>query len=131
MNPASASQLRSFAPQLLVDDLGRAMAFYRDVLGFSFGPPWQGFYAIGERDGFAVHLKCAPKTAADRAHRRNEEHLDIYADVAGVRALYDDCRARGATIIKPLEHTPWGTLDFYLLDPDGYILAFGESSNPA
>jgi predicted enzyme related to lactoylglutathione lyase len=27
------------APQFLVDDLDVAMAFYRDVLGFAFGPP--------------------------------------------------------------------------------------------
>ena len=33
----------SFAPQLLVDDLDRAISFYRDVLGFSFGPAWGVF----------------------------------------------------------------------------------------
>jgi uncharacterized glyoxalase superfamily protein PhnB len=126
---AHTPRLKSFAPQLLVDDLKRAMAFYRDVLGFAFGEPWQGFYAIGARDGFAVHLKCAPKTLADRDHRRAQQHLDVYADVAGVRALYEECRAKGATIIKPLEATPWGTSDFYLADPDGYILAFGERSS--
>src|ERR1700742_838929 len=103
--------IKSFSPQLLVDDLDRAITFYRDVLAFSFGPPWQGFYAIGERDGFTVHLKCAPKTEADRTHRRQKEHLDIYAEVAGVRPLYEECRARGVTIIKPLERTPWGTSD--------------------
>ena len=124
---APTSRFKSFAPQLLVDDLDRAMAFYRDVLGFSFGTPWQGFYAIGERDGFAVHLKCAPKTVADRAHRRQQGHLDVYADVTGIDALYETCRKKGATIVKPLAPTPWGTRDFYAADPDGYILAFGES----
>jgi lactoylglutathione lyase len=128
---APETRIKSFAPQLLVDDLGRAIAFYRDVLGFSFGPPWQGFYAIGERDGFTVHLKCAPKNEADRTHRRQKEHLDIYADVANVSTLYEECCAKGVTIIKPLERTPWGTNDFYLVDPDGYILAFGESEKPA
>ena len=101
-----------------------------DVLGFSFGPPWRGFYAIGERDGFAVHLKCAPKTVADRAHRQQQEHLDIYAGVVGVDALYETCKAKGATITKPLGSTAWGTRDFYIMDPEGYILAFGESENP-
>ena len=124
---ADPSSIKSFAPQLLVDDLDRAMAFYRDVLGFSFGAPWQGFYAIGERDGSAIHLKCAPKTVADRAHRRQAEHLDVYADVTGIDALYEACRTKGATIVKPLAPTPWGTCDFYVADPDGYILAFGES----
>ena len=126
---AVASRITTFAPQLLVDDLDGAIKFYTDVLGFSFGPPWRGFYAIGERDGFAVHLKCAPKTVADRAHRREREHLDVYAGVVGVDALYETCKAKGATITKPLASTPWGTRDFYLMDPEGYILAFGESGN--
>jgi catechol 2,3-dioxygenase-like lactoylglutathione lyase family enzyme len=121
-------RLKSFAPQLLVDNLDRAIAFYRDVLGFSFGEPWRGFYAIGERDGFAVHLKCAPKTNEDRANRKRYEHLDVYADVAGVAALHDVCKAKGVTILKPLERTPWGPQDFYIEDPDGYIIAFGEQS---
>jgi uncharacterized glyoxalase superfamily protein PhnB len=120
-------RITSFAPQLLVDDLDRAINFYSDVLGFSFGPTWGGFYAIGERDGFQVHLKCAPKTVEDRTYRREHEHLDVYAGVAGVEALYDSCKAKGATILKPLERTLWGTKDFYLEDPEGYIIAFGES----
>ncbi len=123
----TATRIRSFAPQLLVDDLERAIKFYSDVLGFSFGSPWKGFYAIGERDGFEVHLKCAPKTAEDRENRRQHEHLDVYASVAGVDALYAACKAKGGTILKSLDRTPWGTVEFYLEDPDGYIIAFGES----
>ena len=94
------SRITSFAPQLLVDDLERAIRFYREVLGFSFGPTWQGVYAIGERDGFEIHLKCAPKAIEDRANRRQNEHLDVYASVIGVGALYDACKAKGATILK-------------------------------
>ena len=33
--------------------------------------------------------------------------------------------ANGAKILKPLEVTPWGTKDFYVEDPDGYIVSFG------
>ncbi len=125
----SNPRITSLAPQLLVDDLDRAIKFYRETLGFSFGPPWDGFYAIGERDGFQVHLKCAPKTVEDRTNRRQHEHLDVYASVAGVDAFYEVCQAKGATILKPLGHRPWGTKDFYLEDPDGYIIAFGESDH--
>jgi predicted enzyme related to lactoylglutathione lyase len=125
----TATRITSFAPQLLVDDLERAIKFYSEVLGFSFGPTWRGFYAIGERDGFAVHLKCAPKTVEDRITRRQNEHLDVYANVIGVDALYAACKAKGATILKPLDRTAWGTSDFYLEDPEGYIIAFGETDN--
>jgi catechol 2,3-dioxygenase-like lactoylglutathione lyase family enzyme len=125
----TAARIRSFAPQLLVDDLERAISFYSEVLGFSIGPRWRGFYAIGERDGFAVHLKCAPKSVEDRANRRQHEHLDVYASVTGVEALYDACKTKGATILKPLDRTAWGTHDFYLEDPEGYIIAFGETDH--
>jgi catechol 2,3-dioxygenase-like lactoylglutathione lyase family enzyme len=123
---AGIPRITSFAPQLLVDDLKKAIAFYRDILGFAFGTPWGGFYAIGERDGFELHLKCAPKAVEDRAHRHQHEHLDIYAAVDGVDAFYQVCRDKGATILKPLGPTAWGTKDFYLEDPEGYIIAFGE-----
>jgi catechol 2,3-dioxygenase-like lactoylglutathione lyase family enzyme len=77
-------RLTSLAPQFLVDDLERAMAYYRDVLGFRFGEPWGGFYA--------------------------------------------QCVANGAKILKPLAATAWGTKDFYVEDPDGYIISFGGTA---
>src|SRR6185503_15229955 len=48
---ATKTRLTSFAPQFLVDDLGRSIGFY-EKLGFKFGEPWEGFYAIGNLDGF-------------------------------------------------------------------------------
>jgi uncharacterized glyoxalase superfamily protein PhnB len=72
-----------------------------------------------------LHLKEAPKNLSERAHRRDNEHLDAYAGVAGIDAFYAQCVARGAKILKPLAPTAWGTKDFYLEDPEGYILGFG------
>src|SRR5271156_5747497 len=103
--PASNPRLTAFAPQFLVDDLARAIAHYRDVLGFAFGEIWGGFYAIGRRDGFELHLKEAPKNRAERDHRRDNEHLDAYGDVAGIDAFYAACVAKGARILKPLAAT--------------------------
>jgi len=39
-------------------------------------------------------------------------------------------RRNGATIIKPLTATAWATKDFYIEDPDGYIICFGGRSQP-
>jgi catechol 2,3-dioxygenase-like lactoylglutathione lyase family enzyme len=117
-------RLTSLAPQFLVDDLPRAMTYYRN-LGFTFGEPWGGFYAIGKLDGLELHLKEAPKNEAERRHRHAHEHLDAAAGVDGIEAFYAQCVANGATVLRPLADTPWGTKDFYIEDPDGYIISFG------
>ena len=117
-------RLTSFAPQFLVDDLERSMTYYRN-LGFTFGDPWEGFYAIGELDGLELHLKEAPKNPAERQYRREQEHFDAAAGVAGIEAFYEQCVANGVSILRPLTATAWGTKDFYIEDPDGYVIAFG------
>jgi catechol 2,3-dioxygenase-like lactoylglutathione lyase family enzyme len=117
-------RVTSLAPQFLVDDLARSMTYYRK-LGFSFGEPWDGFYAIGARDGLELHLKEAPKHGADRQYRREHGHLDAAAGVDGIEAFYAQCVANGATVVKPLAPTEWGTKDFYIEDPDGNIISFG------
>jgi catechol 2,3-dioxygenase-like lactoylglutathione lyase family enzyme len=124
LNVKGQPRVTSLAPQFLVDDLARSMTYYQK-LGFTFGEPWDGFYAIGELDGLELHLKEAPKNAAERQHRREHEHLDAAAGVDGIEAFYDLCLANGATILRPLTATAWGTKDFYIEDPDGYVIAFG------
>ena len=121
---AIKSRVTSFAPQFLVDDLERSIAYYRKI-GFTFGEAWDGFYAIGYLDGLELHLKEAPKNQAERRHRRDNEHLDASAGVDGIEAFYEQCVANGAAILKPLAPTAWGTKDFSIEDPDGYIICFG------
>jgi len=120
------ARVTSFAPQFLVDDLERSIAYYQRI-GFTFNEPWDGFYAIGLLDGLEVHLKEAPRNAAERQWRRASEHLDAAAGVDGIEAFYERCVANGVTILKPLAATAWGTKDFYIEDPDGYIISFGGS----
>ena len=123
---ATNARLTSFAPQFLVDDLDRSIRFY-EKLGFKFGETWEGFYAIGNLDGFELHLKESPKSDDVRRHRRDNEHLDAAAGVDGIEAFYERCLANGVTIMRPLTPTEWGTKDFYVEDPDGNIISFGGS----
>lgn len=128
MAVSGTAQIIGIAPLFLVDDLDRSIAFYRDRLGFGLDFIYQSFYASVSRDGFAIHLKHAPKLAADRAHRKQNEHLDAYIAVSGIRDLFSELQRRGAEVIKPLEERPWACLDFYVEDPDGYILCFSEQN---
>ena len=121
-----ATHVTGIAPQFLVDDLDAAIAYYRDKLGFEVDFKYESFYASVTRDGFAIHLKCAAKLAADRDHRRQHEHLDAYISVSGVRELFRELESRGARVLQPLQERPWGCVDFYVEDPEGYILCFSE-----
>jgi catechol 2,3-dioxygenase-like lactoylglutathione lyase family enzyme len=122
--PVIKPRVTSFAPQFLVDNLERSIEYYKK-LGFTFGEPWDGFYAIGHLDGLELHLKEAPKNDEERRHRRENEHLDAAAGVDGIEAFFNQCVTNGVTIFKPLTRTPWGPIDFYVEDPDGYIICFG------
>ena len=119
-------RLTGIAPQFLVDDLDRAIAYYCDQLGFARDFTYQSFYAAVTRDGFAIHLKHAPRLAGEREHRKQNEHLDAYISVSGIRGLFAELELRGARVVKPLEDRPWGTVDCYVEDPDGYVLCFSE-----
>ena len=125
---ASIANLTSIAPQFLVDDLPRSIDYYCRCLGFVLDFTYEAFYAGVSRDRCAIHLKAAPKTVADRAHRKQHEHLDAYIALRNVAALHDELRSRGALVTKPLEERPWGVTDFYVEDPDGYILCFSEQT---
>lgn len=118
--------ISSAAPQFLVSNLGEALVFYEDRLGFQRDFVYSDFYASVSRGGATIHLKCAPKLDEERAHRKSGEHLDAYLAVSGIQELHDELAARGASITKPLEERPWGTRDFHVEDPDGYILCFSE-----
>jgi uncharacterized glyoxalase superfamily protein PhnB len=119
--------ITGIAPQFLVDDLERAMAYYRDRFGFEVDFVYESFYASVSRDGCAIHLKHGPPPTAGRANGGEDEHLDAYVSLsAGIRDLFGELQRRGATVIKPLEERPWACLDFYVQDPDGYILCFSE-----
>src|SRR5215470_873472 len=115
------------APQFLVENLDASLSFYEQRLGFSRDFVYDDFYASVSRDRAVIHLKCAPKLEAERAHRRSGEHLDAYLVVSGVAELHDELVGRGVRIAKPLQEHPWGTRDFQVEDVDGYILCFGEN----
>ena len=123
---SDTTKLTSISPQFLVDDLARSIEYYGRRLGFDLDFQYQDFYASVSRDGCAIHLKAAPKNEADRAHHQEQEHLDAYIGVRNAAALHDELQSRGAMVTKPLEDRPWSCRDFYVQDPDGYILCFSE-----
>jgi predicted enzyme related to lactoylglutathione lyase len=63
----------------------------------------------------------------DRRSRRNNEDLDVILSVEGIEDLYLEILSRSAEIIQPLRDMPYGK-EFYVIDQDGYIIAFLEEA---
>ncbi|WP_153800623.1 VOC family protein [Foetidibacter luteolus] len=75
---------------------------------------------------FSIHLKTGNPFSEERQSKRNNEDLDIVFSVDGIEDMYDEISGRSAgIIIQPLRHMPYGK-EFYVTDPDAYIIAFPE-----
>ena len=119
-------RLTAIAPQFIVADLEASIAYYRDALGFTVDFVHESFYAGVSRDEATIHLKHGTVSRDERERRKSEEHLDAYISVEDVAGLSEELQAHGANVIKPLEQRSWNRVDFYVEDPDGYVICFSE-----
>lgn len=116
--------LKSVMPTLRVAEMDRAVPFYTQQLGFSIA--WRspgdggGENCLLESGQVAVllstgsHLGEPPKLTGT-----------IYFDTDGVDELWEALRGR-VEVVWPLSDMEYGTREFGIRDPDGYVLAFAE-----
>jgi len=119
----SASRLKYVAPVLQVSDLERSLRFYCDQLGFDLEFADEGFYASVIRDGCRVHLNRSAPLERDPKAFEAAEHLDACFGVEDAEALANAFTSSGAVFSVRLRSMPYGR-EFYVRDPDGYILGF-------
>jgi uncharacterized glyoxalase superfamily protein PhnB len=121
-------------PNLIVGDMARSQAFYRDVLGFSTVatvPDAAPFvFAWMQRDTVSVFLNSVgsvadeqPELAARPIGGTATLFITIEADTpeAGVDALFASVQS-SARVIMPLKTQFYGMREFGIVDPDGYII---------
>jgi uncharacterized glyoxalase superfamily protein PhnB len=121
----TAARLEGLTALLPVRDLGTAVTFYVDGLGFTFafgdrsGAPG---YAGVERDAVSVHLQWQAEIEFKEG-RAGPAMLRIRVD--DIDALYQELMTRDVARPKqPPTETPWGTRELWLHDPDGHSLLF-------
>jgi predicted enzyme related to lactoylglutathione lyase len=120
------SALAHVAPVFLVSDFNRSLLYYQHQLGFEIDFTYDGSYASVVRDGCRIHLKNAAPHARDQKAIEAAEHIDACFAVSDASALASQFADAGATISVPLRQAPYGK-EFYVKDPDGYILGFLQS----
>ncbi len=113
------------SPQFLVTDIESSIKYYTDKLGFSLDFFYDGFYAGLQKDGHSIHLKSGKPSIEERQTKRNNYDLDIVFSVENVNDLFEELSHQSLDFVQPLCERPYGK-EFYIADPDGYVLAFLE-----
>lgn len=110
-------------PQLLVDDLDAALAFYRR-LGFEpafvYGEP--PFYAQVRRDAARLNLRLTPTRRDDASGEA--DLLAATLAVEDAEDLFAEFDKAGVAFQQPLKTEPWGARTFTVADPAGNLLLF-------
>ncbi len=124
------ARLGAISPSLVSGDVPRAVAFYRDQLGFElrFAEPAQlPFFAIVGRDSAQIFLK-SEDGIPPQPNRTRHRHLrlDAFVYVEDPDALAGEFASRGVSFAVPLQDTHDGLRGFELDDADGYRLFFGR-----
>jgi catechol 2,3-dioxygenase-like lactoylglutathione lyase family enzyme len=132
-------RISAISPFFIVADVPRALAFYRDMLGFEItfrGPtPEDEFFGIVQRGGAMILLKSlgAIVDGEDVAvepipnHRREPAFSwDAYVTVPDPDALAAEFAARRVPFAAPITDRDDGLRGFVVEDADGYGLFFGR-----
>lgn len=121
-------------PLLMVYDMRRTVAFYRDVLGFEVEQQWEPdghLYWASLKSGRA---KLMVNAEYEDEHRRPEHDRPHGSDVifyfypANVVALRERVVVKGVAASE-LRVTHYGHKQFDLKDPDGYRLCFSQETD--
>jgi uncharacterized glyoxalase superfamily protein PhnB len=115
------------SPQLVVADIDRSIEYYSKNLGFEIEFRYEDFYAGIIKDGYSIHLKSGKPSIEIRKNKRENEHLDIVFSVNNIEPLFEELSNKFVEINQSLRTMPYGK-EFYLTDPDGYIIAFIEQA---
>jgi lactoylglutathione lyase len=116
---------------LLVEDMPRALGFYRDTLGLSVAADLGGFVELNANERFLLSLFLRG------AMRESEpgialgpvagQHAALAFAIQGLDAYCADLRAKGVEFASAeADHPEWGLRTAFLRDPDGNLLCLYE-----
>jgi len=130
-------QLTRLTPNLIVSNVERSIAFYRDVLGFAVqttvpdASPY--VFAIVQSGAVEIFLNAPEPAIAEYPAFKDRPiggTLTLFVQVDDVRGAHEALKSR-VPIVMPLEKKWYGVTEFAFTDPDGYIITFAQSESGA
>lgn len=119
---------------IMVDDMGKMVRFYRDVLGFDIKEEEDTTNVYLEKDG-TLFLLYRKTDFENMTHRKFSYckgingHYEIALGVenyAAVDQAYKETVAAGAQPVMEPETEPWGQRTCYIADPEGNLIEIGS-----
>jgi lactoylglutathione lyase len=125
-------ELKKLTPNLVVSNVERSMAFYRDVLGFTVDatvPDASPYVFAAVQSGPVEIFLNAPEPAAAEYQAFKDRPiggtLTLFIDIVDIARVYESLKTR-VKVVMPIEKKWYGVTEFAFEDPDGYIITFAE-----
>lgn len=125
------AEFQSVTPVFSVSNISATIRWYEEQLGF-IGDPFPEHepyvFAILRRDDVEIMLqRIKGYEKPDLYNSRPGGVWNAYFRIEGVQDLFESVKDE-ATIVKPLRLQPYGSWEFEVRDPNGYLLVFSEPS---
>ena len=120
---------------LIVEDLDRALEFYKGVLGLRFGHRSRSY---AQFDTGATRLALYTREAMEKTlgmtlHKPAQDApgFEIGFKVADVDATFSELVQAGAAPVTSPTTRPWGQRTAYVRDPDGHLIELAQDIRPS
>ena len=123
---------------LFVNDMGKMIRFYRDVLGFEIkeGEDTSNVYLVKDGTLFLLYGRNDFEKMTSRKYEyikglNGHFEIALYVDTfEEVDKAYEDAVAKGAVSVLAPETEPWGQRTCYIADPEGNLVEIGSFNRP-
>jgi len=128
--------LKSLTPNLMVNDVEETIEYYTDILGFTLlmTVPETGKldWAMVKRNDVVIMFQSSKslKEGVPRlAGQKPGGGLTFYIKVDRITEIHEELYNNEVEIISDLESTFYNTIEFSVVDINGYVLTFSEEQD--
>lgn len=125
--------LNSLTPNLMVNDVEETIEYYTDVLGFTLlrTVPEEGNldWAMVKRNDVIMMFQSIKSLKNELPRLQGEKPgggLTFYVKVDRITEIHEEYTNNEAEIIAELESTFYDTIEFSIIDINGYVITFSE-----